>query len=93
MTELGNHDSIDNLIVRANSELVLKNGVAAELILRDAYAAVYNQLTPLHLKVIEILRKLIEALELQGKVCESTAIQEFIADMLNGSSNALAGRV
>lgn len=86
-----NHDQIDVLIGRADSELLLNNGTAAELILREAYAVVYDELTPLHLKVIEILRKLIEALEMQGKVAESAEIQKLIAEMLpTGNSNALA---
>lgn len=88
-----NHDQIDVdvLIGRADSELLLNNGTAAELILREAYAVVYDKLTPLHLTVIEILQKLTEALEMQGKVAESAEIQKFIAEMLTtGSSNALA---
>ncbi len=91
MAERSNHDQIDVLIRRADSELLLNNGTAAELILRDAYAVVYAELTPLHLKVIEILRKLTEALEMQGKVAESAEIQKFIEEMLTtNNSNALA---
>ncbi|MBY0547568.1 MAG: hypothetical protein K2W95_09765 [Candidatus Obscuribacterales bacterium] len=78
-----NENNVSTLLEGAAAELLLQNGSKAELLLRKAYGLVYDQLTPLHLKVIEILRQLVLALEMQGKVIESTEVSKFIAEMVN----------
>lgn len=80
-----NDKDVSTLIEGAAAELLLKNGSKAELLLREAYGVVYDQLTPLHLKVIEILRQLVLALEMQGKIIESTEVRKFIAEMLKNN--------
>lgn len=78
-----NDNNVSTLVEGAAAELLLKNGSRAERLLREAYGVVYDQLTPLHLKVIEILRQLVLALEMQGKVIESTEVSKFVAEMVS----------
>lgn len=72
---------VDELIELARREILLKEGAKAEVLLRAAYARIYGRLTPLHLKVIDILSSLAESLDLQGKVRESELVRAFVSEM------------
>jgi predicted AAA+ superfamily ATPase len=81
---------IEALIETANAELVLKRGKEAEQLLREAYATIYDLLTPMHFKVIEIMRKLADALEMQDKKAEANQTKQLIREMLANNKNLLA---
>ena len=77
-----NGDRIEALVRRAECELSLHKGREAELLLQQAYSRLYDLLTPLHLKVVDVLRKLSFALDMQDKVIESAQAKAFISEML-----------
>jgi predicted AAA+ superfamily ATPase len=81
---------IEALIEKANSELALKRGKEAEQLLRQAYATIYDLLTPMHFKVIEIMRKLSDALDMQDKKAEANETKQLIREMLANNKNLLA---
>lgn len=80
---------INQLIDQARQEVVNRKGAAAEALLRKAYAIVYDLLTPLHEKMIEILTRLSQSLTLQGKQGQADNIDSFIREMTANNKSAL----
>lgn len=81
----------DDLIERARVELALNRAVPAEAFLRDAYEVLYKILTPLHFKIIDVLEKLSESMEIQGKKRESADLKTFIKEMSVNNKDILSG--
>jgi len=83
----------DALIALADTELALSKGREAELLLREAYEVIYDQVTPLHLQIVVILKRLATSLQMQGKVLEFTETQSLVGDMLANHKNVLADKL